>query len=435
MSGGGETYFSAFALFLRASAPQVALLAVLPQLLGSLTQLLSAWQGARLRRRKHLILVGASLQALVWLPLVSLPLAVPDQAVPLLLVFVTLYHAGGNLAAPAWASLMGDLVPERKRGRFFGRRTRLATITAFVSLVTAGLILHGFNAWGWTVYGFLLLFSCAGVARAVSVYHLALMHEPQPVHPPAPVPAPSPLRLLRDSPAWRFTLFVALMQGAVAVAAPLFAVYMLRDLRYTYLQFMATTGTAVLMQFLTLDRWGRVSDIFGNRLILVTTGSLLPVLPALWLASDSFWYLVAIQVLSGFIWAGFSLSAGNFLYDLVPAQRRTRYMALHNVFVALVVFGGGLLGALLSRTLPAVTAVVGTHHLPGSTLLAVFAASAVLRALTALLFLPRLQEVRKPRRAISARQLVFRVTRFSAFSGLLYDVVSMFRRSPEDGER
>ena len=40
MSGAGETYFSAFALFLKATAPQVAVLATLPPLLapgGSLT--------------------------------------------------------------------------------------------------------------------------------------------------------------------------------------------------------------------------------------------------------------------------------------------------------------------------------------------------------------------------------------------------------------
>jgi MFS family permease len=434
MSGAGETYFSAFALFLKASAPQVAMLSVLPQLLGSLAQLLSAWLGARLSRRKPLILVGASLQALVWVPLVALPLSFPDLAIPLLLICVTFYHAAANLAVPVWISLMGDLVPERKRGRYFGRRTRLATMTAFISLVTAGVILHGFDARGWTVYGFLSLFLCASLARASSVYHLALMHEPEPIHhEPATMPPKFSLRLLRQSHAWRFTLFLALMQGAVAVAAPFFVVYMLRDLQFSYLQFMAITGTAVLVQFLALNMWGRISDAFGNRLILVTTGSFLPLLPALWLIAEKFWYLMAIQVISGFVWAGFSLSAGNFLYDLIPGQRRTRYMALHNVFVALVIFGGGMLGALLSRSLPPLMESIGLHWAwGGSVLLGVFAISALLRVLVAMLFLPRLEEVRKPRRAMSARQLVFRVTRFSAFSGLLYEVVTMFRRRPED---
>ena len=57
-------------------------------------------------------------------------------------------------------------------------------------------------------------------------------------------------------------------------------------------------------------------------------------------------------ITSGFAWAGFSLSAGNFLYDLIPGTRRATAMAFHNVFVAIGVFLGGMLGALLSRVAP-----------------------------------------------------------------------------------
>lgn len=428
MSGGGETYFSAFALFLKATAPQVALLATLPPLLGSLAQLLAAWLAARLRRRKPVILVGATMQALVWIPLVGLPLVFPAYAIELLILCVTLYYAMGHLAAPLWVSLMGELVPERKRGRYFGRRTRLATMTAFMALVSAGAILHVFDAWQWTLLGFIGIFTVAAVARLVSAYHLSLMHEP-PVTAPAARPSLAVGRL-RDSHAWRFTLYMACMQGAVAVAAPFFAVYMLRDLQFNYLQFMANSATAVLVQFLTLNTWGRISDIFGNRLILVTTGTLIPLLPALWLVTENFWYLLSVQVLSGLCWAGFSLSAGNFLYELVPSERRAAYMARHSVLISISVFAGGMLGALLSRVLPQQLSFAGWSWNLSSTLLAVFLISALLRALVAVVFLPRLEEVKVPRRQMSPRQLVFRVTRFNAFSGLLYEVVAMFRRTP-----
>lgn len=427
MSGGAETYLSAFALFLKASAPQVALLATLPSLLGSLTQLLSAWLVRGLRRRKTLILVGASLQAVIWLPLLFLPLAFPERAILLLVICATLYHAMGNFSVPLWVSLMGDLVPERKRGRYFGRRTRLATMTAFLALVSGGVVLHVFDAQGWTVFGFVALFLVAALARIVSVYHLGRMHEP--VMDKSPVRfAPGWLGRLRDSHAWRFTVYIVCMQGAVAVAAPFFAVYMLRDLQFTYLQFMATTGMAVLVQFLTLNTWGRISDVFGNRLILVTTGSMIPILPALWLVSDSFWYLLAIQVISGLCWAGFSLSTSNFLYELVPSERRSGYMAFHNVLTALAVFAGGMFGAWLTQVLPSTFEVFTFAWTWDSALLAVFAASTLLRGVVALWFLPRLEEVRIPRRRMSPRQLVFRVTRFNAFSGLVYEVVTMFRR-------
>ena len=69
MMGIGETYLSAFALFLKASTPQIGLLASLPPLLGSLAQIVSAWLGRLAGRRKPIILAGAGLQALAWLPI------------------------------------------------------------------------------------------------------------------------------------------------------------------------------------------------------------------------------------------------------------------------------------------------------------------------------------------------------------------------------
>jgi MFS family permease len=430
MAGGGETYLSAFALFLRASASQVALVATVPPLAGAFFQFLAAWLGHRSGRRKPVILVGAVLQMLVWLPLLLLPLWFPQHAIAILVACLVIYYAGSNLAAPLWASLMGDLVPERKRGRFFGRRTRLATIASFISLAAAGAVLYGFTRIGHTGLGFGVVFVVAGLARLVSVYHLACMHEPEGHGTMLPRIRVSRqwLQSLRHSHALRFSLYIICMQAAVGVSAPFFAVYMLRDLHYNYIQFMANIGTAVLMQFLMLNTWGRISDVFGNRLILVTTGSMIPFLPLLWLVSGNFWYLIGVQVISGFAWAGFSLSGGNFLYDLIPGGRRATTMAFHNVFVAIGVFLGGMLGAFLSRVAPVEWVVADRTFTLPSVLLLVFAVSATLRILVAVLFLPRLREVRQVRRTMSARELVFRVTRFNAFSGLLYDVVTMFRR-------
>src|SRR3990167_17241 len=142
MSGGGETYLSAYALFLQASTAQIGWLASFPPLLGSLAQLLSVWLGQRLRRRKPIIVFGAYFQALLWLPIILLPVLFPQQAIILLIIAVIFYHGAGHLISPQWSSLMGDLVPERRRGRFFARRTRITNLTGLIALALAGLILH-----------------------------------------------------------------------------------------------------------------------------------------------------------------------------------------------------------------------------------------------------------------------------------------------------
>jgi hypothetical protein len=75
-------------------------------------------------------------------------------------------------------------------------------------------------------------------------------------------------QVLKGSQFLCFTFFYALMQGAGVIASPFFTVYMLRDLRFTYLQFMAAAAMTVVMQFLMVNTWGCISDVFGNRLVL-----------------------------------------------------------------------------------------------------------------------------------------------------------------------
>src|SRR6187200_371552 len=135
--GAGETYFSAFALFLRATAPQVALLTTLPPLLGSLAQIVSAWLGGYVGR-KRVVVAGCVLQAFLWLPILLVPVLFRSHTATALLILLSVYFSANNLATPQWTSIMRDLVSERRRGRYFGYRTQLTTSTTFLALVGCG---------------------------------------------------------------------------------------------------------------------------------------------------------------------------------------------------------------------------------------------------------------------------------------------------------
>lgn len=424
MMGVGETYLSAFALFLKATTPQIGLLASLPPLLGSLAQLLSAGLGRLTGRRKPIILLGASIQALAWMPIMLLPWLFPAAAVPLLIGSVIVYHCGAHLAAPQWVSLMGDLVAIRRRGRFFARRTRIVSAVTFLSLAAGGLLLHESSAAGKTLAGFVTLFTIAMLARGVSIYQLACMRDPEIHVDPLRVSASgSWWRQLQHSNFFRFSLFYALMQFAVAIASPFFAVYMLRDLQFSYAQFMANTGMSILAQFLTLNQWGRISDIFGNRRVLSVTGLMIPLMPMLWMVSSNFWYLLLVQLLSGLSWAGFTLGAGNFLYDLIARERRATYLAVHNILSSVGIFCGAVIGGYLGLVMPRQLEMGGTLVDWASPLLGVFAVSALARAVIMLLLLPRIREVRKVR-PISFAGVIFRVTRVNALAGIVFDVIA-----------
>ena len=419
--GAGETYFSAFALFLRATAPQVALLSTLPPLLASSAQIFSAWIGSYVGR-KRLVLFGCALQALLWLPIIVLPALLGGYAIPALLALLVLYHSANNLATPQWTSIMRDLVSERRRGRYFAHRTRLTTITTFVSLVACGLILHELDTGGRTYLGFVVIFLVAFVARTISVYHLTFLHEMPPTTTAPDMHIEHWWRTLLSTGAIGFSVYVALMNAAVGISSPFFTVYMLRDLKLSYLEFTVLQGMSVFVQFLMLTTWGRVADIYGNRLILIVTSISLPIVPAIWLLSDNFWALILFQALSGLSWSGFTLSAGNLLYELVPQTRRAAYVAFHNVGTAAGVFGGAMLGSLLEVVLPPRGVLFGNSGVLSS-LIYIFVISGIARAIVAAFLARRVRELRKPRRALSAPALVLRVTGLNAMVGVIYDFI------------
>ena len=423
MIGTAESYFAAFAVFLRATTAQIGILASLPPLLASLAQLLSAWMGRRLGKRREIIVFGAVLQALS-LPLFAfLPLFYPDSALPLLIVCAVIYFTGPNLGSPQWGSLMGELVPESRRGRFFALRTRLSSLANFSALALAGVVLELFDLLALTYWGFVAIFGLAAASRLTSAWHLHRMMDPPGHVSSLEMPWHHGLRdAMRTSGLLRFTAFFAAMQFAVALASPFFALYMMRDLEFGYLAFMANTAASMCVQFLTLHRWGRLSDLFGNRLILATTGAIIPVLPCLWLVSTNYTYLLLVQALSGLAWAGFTLSAGNTVYDLTPREHRVTLMAVHNVSAAAAVFLGALAGGWLGTHLPNEVTLAGETFSWLTPLYGAFVISSICRVAVAAVFLPRLREVRRVRR-MTRRGLIFRVTRIAPLSGLVFEIV------------
>jgi predicted MFS family arabinose efflux permease len=99
----------------------------------------------------------------------------------------------------------------------------------------------------------------------------------------------------------------------------------------------------------------------------------------------------------GLCWAGFSLAAGNYLYDTVVPEKRAGYLAVHHVLSNVGIFLGALLGGFLASVLPAGFTLAGQSWQWASSLWAVMLVSALARGVVAALFLPQLREVRRVR--------------------------------------
>jgi MFS family permease len=432
MFGAGESYLQAFAVFLKATTAQITALAAVPLLLGSVAQLASAWGAGRAIRRKTLIFAGVLLQSAAWLPIIALAFIPAEASVVLLIAAVVLYYVGGQFAAPPWSSLISDLVPERRRGRFFGRRTALMSIMTFVSLTAAGLALEYFERRALAHWGFAAIFAVALVARLYSLAQLMRMHEPLARLAPLTLPPLGGLlERMRGSDFTRFALFVAFMNLAVAIASPFFTLYMLRDLDFSYLEFTAVSAFGLLMQFSALNLWGRLSDLYGNLRVVQVSSVVFPALPVLWVVFPNFWAILLLQFVGGVAWAGFSLAAGNFLYDVAPPEKRAAYSAVHQTLSNTAVFGGALLGGFLATHAPTEIRIGGFAIVFTSGLWLALCASSVARAVVIAMFLRQLRETRLVR-PISATALAIRVIRANVLMEWVFELLPGRKRGPKD---
>jgi hypothetical protein len=94
---------------------------------------------------------------------------------------------------------------------------------------------------------------------------------------------------------------------------------------------------------------------------------------------------------------------------------------MHSVLSSSGVFAGALLGGYMGSLLPASVQVFGVMLDWPSSLCWLFLISGLARAAMALLFLPRLREVRDVR-PLPMPSLIYRVTQFHALSGLVFSL-------------
>ena len=190
------------------------------------------------------------------------------------------------------------------------------------------------------------------------------------------------------------------MNFATYVASPFFAVYMLRDLKSDYMTYVVVIASAALANMMFLTFWGRRTDRVGNIKVLKVTSILVPLVPLLWMGSHQLYYLIPVQILSGFAWAGFNLASTNFVYDASAPEKRTQYIAVFNAMTGSAICLGALLGGYLASHLPS---------LLGYQLLTLFLVSGLLRGLVAITLLRRVCEVRQVQETSTAELLFGRL--------------------------
>lgn len=399
MLGVTNYYVIPFALFLGASVQQVGWVSGVPTLLSALSQLFSVEAVHRIGGRLKLLVRAVSVQAASLLFITLLAWVDFSYRVEIFLLLLVLFSVSGAIAGPAWGSLMTKYIPKSKRGRYFGWRSQIMGAVSVASMIVAGLLLYSTRGFPRAV-GFFAVFLFASLARFVSAYYLTRMTDvAQKRDPASDFTFFMFLARFKESNFVKFVAAISMLTFAAYLSGPFFVVFMLRDLHFNYLTYMALQVASALTGLIALPWLGSHADLVGNVRLLRLTGFLVALVPLFWLVSDNVLYLALVQMLAGFAWSGLTLCATNFIYDAVTPQKRVRCLAYFNVIYGTAIFLGAALGGFLASKLPT---------LWGSSLLSLFALSAFFRLLFYFGLFRSFREVR-PSKEVSFQQLFFSV--------------------------
>ncbi|MFH1229567.1 MAG: MFS transporter, partial [Candidatus Aenigmatarchaeota archaeon] len=264
--GIGESFFSAFAIFLKATTFQIGLLGSLPQAIGSFLQLFTTRLIKLFGSRKKFVCISAAFEILMY-ALIALAFYFGKMRVYWLLFFICLYWVFGIILGPAWSSWMGDLVKENERGKYFGRRNEIIGFALLIAYLAGGYILQQFNHGSHNEYwGFVTIFVLASAFRLLSIYYLARQHEPE--YHGEHTSIKGFICTIKDASMKNYGFLVGylvFMNFAVYLSAPFFAAYMLYDLKYDYLTFTIVNASLIAVKYLFMPVWGRLADRYGTK--------------------------------------------------------------------------------------------------------------------------------------------------------------------------
>jgi MFS family permease len=336
-----------YMLHLGAAPTEIALVSAVPQL-SHLVSPVAAFVAAALGRRKLVTVVAAVLSRLTWLLAAALPLVpLPDPWRPTVLILVVLLSSLFLAAnTTLWTAWMGDVVPERERGRYFGLRTGIMGVVGMAANLAAGAFLDRVAA----PMSFQIVLAVAVAVALVGVaIYLAQVDPPTVTERVAWVQ--SLVLPWRDVGFRRFLRFAVYWNFVVMLSGPFVTPYLLQELGFTFTMVALASSITAITALFTTYLWGRVADRWGHKLVL-SLGTFLVglLLPAGWILAGitgvTAW-IWATAVFEAFSWGAARPAAFNLALLSAPRAHRTAFIAMYGLSAGVAGFAGGALAGPL----------------------------------------------------------------------------------------
>ncbi len=283
---------------------------------------------------------------------------------------------------------LSNIVPHGSLGRYLGQRLAIKSAFYLGAFCCLGYVLDSLGK--ENLAGFTVIFTVAIAVALIDFIIFTFMSEKKTGSASAlkaetvSFSLPKYFAELKEKKLDTFVIFTTFFYLTVGLSGPLYAVYMLTELHFSYLSYTVIISAEFLARVISSPFWGRYADKAGNIRVLGIVSRIIPLVPICWLFWHNLGYLVFVQILSGTCWGAFDLCTQSYLYKVAPQPKKLRYIIYTRCLILLCTAMGGLLGAFC---------VNGIFPTFGSKILSIFWLSGISRALVVLYMMPRLVDL------------------------------------------
>ncbi len=328
----------------------------------------------------------AAINLMTWAPLAFLMFMPRPMLAPLCFAIIWLINImPGILLSIQRDNWMSSIIPQGMMGRYLGQRMAIRSAFYLIAFCMSGYLLDSITGGTWDGFSAIFVMAFLSVAGYLTIY--SFMNDPRKIQSYKKEPKQEEFSFfefigdLKERKLGTFVVFVSLFGLTVNICGPLYAVYMLQELKFSYLSFTIITSVEYFARVVSGPFWGRYADKVGNIRVLNLVSRVIPLVPICWIFCPNMAYLAVVQAMSGFCWGAYDLCIQNYLFKMAPPSKKLRYIVYNKVLSMFCMAAGGLLSFYLLK---------GIVPIAGSKLLSVFLVSGIFRALVVIAMVPKL---------------------------------------------
>jgi predicted MFS family arabinose efflux permease len=355
MVGMGTAVFTGYVLSVGADAADIAFFTSIAYFVAPtqyLASLLSRW----ISNKKGWIVFMGFFEALFRCLLIVIPyLFVPSLHNKMLLLFLTIGLVAGYMYSPFYSGWMASTVPANIRARFTSRQTIISTLCGMLAGVAAGGFVDQYAA-GEQGFAFGVVFVIGTLFGWAG--HALIYRAPYPDGPEEAGEShlENVFQPFKDRNFRRLIFFYASWNFAIGLSGPLFSVFMLERLKFSYTAISVFNSMGMLATMIGYQFWSGLIDRFGGKpvmQILLIPGALNALL---WgLCQPGAYIMVGVAMLtSGIIMSGIQIAITPLLYNFLPEDNqhaKVSYLATWSTMNNFIYGFGPVIGGIVVASL------------------------------------------------------------------------------------